>query len=258
MPVQRIQKEQQELYLKSIEKYISKARHIEIQIFADKYGNVIHLFYRDCSLQRRQQKVIEEAPSPQLSDEIRSFLGTLSVKAAKFIKYEGAGTIEFIADVEKGLDKNKIYFIEMNTRIQVEHPVTEAVTSTNLISWQLEIANGSKLPKSQNDVKLNGWSIEARLYAENVNNNFLPQSGIIHHLNFPSLSKHKNCTLETGIKDGDYITPFYDPMIAKIISKGASRNECINNMIQYLNELELEGISTNKSLLISVLQNGKN
>lgn len=236
-----------------LEKYISKARHIEIQIFADKYGNVIHLFDRDCSLQRRQQKVIEEAPSPQLSDEIRSFLGALSVKAAKFIKYEGAGTIEFIADVEKGLDKNKIYFMEMNTRIQVEHPVTEAVTSTNLISWQLEIANGSKLPKSQNDVKLNGWSIEARLYAENVNNNFLPQSGIIHHLNFPSLSKHKNCTLETGIKDGDYITPFYDPMIAKIISHGDNRADAIVKLNNYLSELEIAGITTNLNLLKKIL-----
>ena len=236
-----------------LEKYISKARHIEIQIFADKYGNVIHLFDRDCSIHRRQQKVIEEAPSPQLSDEIRSFLGTLSVKAAKFIKYEGAGTIEFIADIEKGLDKNKIYFMEMNTRIQVEHPVTEAITSTNLISWQLEIANGSKLPKSQNDVKLNGWSIEARLYAENVNNNFLPQSGIINHLNFPSLSKHKNCTLETGIKDGDYITPFYDPMIAKIISHGDNRADAIVKLNNYLSELEIAGITTNLNLLKKVL-----
>jgi 3-methylcrotonyl-CoA carboxylase alpha subunit len=236
-----------------LEKYISKARHIEIQIFADKYGNVIHLFDRDCSLQRRQQKVIEEAPSPQLSDEIRSFLGTLSVKAAKFIKYEGAGTIEFIADIEKGLDKNKIYFMEMNTRIQVEHPVTEAITSTNLISWQLEIANGSKLPKSQNDVKLNGWSIEARLYAENVNNNFLPQTGIIHHLNFPSLSKHKNCTLETGIKDGDYISPFYDPMIAKIISHGVNRADAIVKLNNYLSEFEIAGITTNLNLLKTIL-----
>jgi 3-methylcrotonyl-CoA carboxylase alpha subunit len=236
-----------------LEKYISKARHIEIQIFADKYGNVIHLFDRDCSIQRRQQKVIEEAPSPQLSDEIRSFLGALSVKAAKFIQYEGAGTIEFVADVEKGLDKNKIYFIEMNTRIQVEHPVTEAVTSTNLISWQLEIANGSKLPKSQNDVKLNGWSIEARLYAENVNNNFLPQSGIIHHLNFPSLSKHKNCTLETGIKDGDYISPFYDPMIAKIISHGVNRADAIVKLNNYLSEFEIAGITTNLNLLKTIL-----
>ena len=125
-----------------LEKYIPKARHIEIQIFADKYGNVIHLFDRDCSLQRRQQKIIEEAPAPELNNEIRTFLGALCVQAAKLIKYEGAGTIEFIADIENGIDKNKIYFMEMNTRIQVEHSVTEAVTSTDLISWQLEIANG--------------------------------------------------------------------------------------------------------------------
>ena len=143
--------------------------------------------------------------------------------------------------------------MEMNTRIQVEHPVTEAVTSTNLISWQLEIANGSKLPKSQNDVKLNGWSIEARLYAENVNNNFLPQSGIIHYLNFPSLSKHKNCTLETGIKDGDYITPFYDPMIAKIISHGDNRADAIVKLNNYLSEFEIAGITTNLNLLKKIL-----
>ena len=147
-----------------LEKYIPKARHIEIQIFADKFGNVVHLFDRDCSLQRRQQKVIEEAPSPNLNNEIQHFLGELSVKAARAIKYLGAGTIEFIADIQNGIDKNKIYFMEMNTRIQVEHPVTEAITSTNLIDWQLKIANGEKLPVSQNDIKINGWAFEARLY----------------------------------------------------------------------------------------------
>ena len=210
-----------------LEKYISKARHIEIQIFGDKYGNVIHLFDRDCSLQRRQQKIIEEAPCPELNNDIRTFLGDLSVKAARSIKYEGAGTIEFIADIENGIDKNKIYFMEMNTRIQVEHSVTEAVTSTDLITWQLEIANGNKISKSQKDIILKGWSIEARLYAENVNNNFLPQSGLIHHLNFPKMLKHPNCIVETGTQEGDFITPFYDPMIAKIISFGKDRNEAI-------------------------------
>ena len=232
-----------------LEKYIPKARHIEIQIFADKYGNVIHLFDRDCSLQRRQQKIIEEAPSPELSDDIRYLLGELSVKAVRSMKYEGAGTIEFIADIKNGIEKDKIYFMEMNTRIQVEHPVTEAVTSTDLITWQLEIANGNKLPKSQIDIKLNGWSIEARLYAENVNNNFLPQSGLIHHLIFPKESKHPNCILETGTKVGDYITPFYDPMIAKIISHGKNRNEAIKHLYNFLQELEIGGIITNINLL---------
>ena len=236
-----------------LEKYIRKARHIEIQIFADKFGNVIHLFDRDCSLQRRQQKVIEEAPSPDLSDEIRNYLGELSVKAAQSIKYEGAGTIEFIADIGNGLNKSKIYFMEMNTRIQVEHPVTEAITSTDLITWQLEIADGKKLPALQNDINVNGWAIEARLYAENVNKQFLPQSGKIYHLKFPNISKHFNCKIETGIQIGDYITPFYDPMIAKIIAHGNNRNAAIKYLKNYLCEIEIAGITTNLNLLIRLL-----
>ena len=238
-----------------LEKYISKARHIEIQIFGDKYGNVIHLFDRDCSLQRRQQKIIEEAPCPELNNDIRTFLGDLSVKAARSIKYEGAGTIEFIADIENGIDKNKIYFMEMNTRIQVEHSVTEAVTSTDLITWQLEIANGNKISKSQKDIILKGWSIEARLYAENVNNNFLPQSGLIHHLNFPKMLKHPNCIVETGTQEGDYITPFYDPMIAKIISFGKDRNEAIKYLENFLIDVEIGGIRTNLNLLKKLITN---
>ncbi len=238
-----------------LEKYISKARHIEIQIFGDKYGNVIHLFDRDCSLQRRQQKIIEEAPCPELNNDIRTFLGNLSVKAARSIKYEGAGTIEFIADIENGIDKNKIYFMEMNTRIQVEHSVTEAVTSTDLITWQLEIANGNKISKSQKDIILKGWSIEARLYAENVNNNFLPQSGLIHHLNFPKMLKHPNCIVETGTQEGDFITPFYDPMIAKIISFGKDRNEAIKYLENFLIDVEIGGIRTNLNLLKKLITN---
>ena len=238
-----------------LEKYIPKARHIEIQIFGDKYGNVIHLFDRDCSLQRRQQKIIEEAPCPELNNDIRTFLGDLSVKAARSIKYEGAGTIEFIADIENGIDKNKIYFMEMNTRIQVEHSVTEAVTSTDLITWQLEIANGNKIAKSQKDIILKGWSIEARLYAENVNNNFLPQSGLIHHLNFPKMLKHPNCIVETGTQEGDSITPFYDPMIAKIISFGKDRNEAIKYLKNFLIDVEIGGIRTNLNLLKKLITN---
>jgi 3-methylcrotonyl-CoA carboxylase alpha subunit len=238
-----------------LEKYIPKARHIEIQIFADKFGNVVHLFDRDCSLQRRQQKVIEEAPSPNLNNEIQHFLGELSVKAARAIKYLGAGTIEFIADIQNGIDKNKIYFMEMNTRIQVEHPVTEAITSTNLIDWQLKIANGEKLPVSQNDIKINGWAFEARLYAEDVNKNFLPQSGKIYHLKFPDTLNHPNCIVETGTKSGDNITPFYDPMIAKVIAHGNDRNAAIKHLINYLSEIEIAGITTNLDLLIKLLNN---
>ena len=237
-----------------IEKYIPFARHIEIQIFADKHGNVIHLFDRDCSLQRRQQKIIEEAPAPKIDEEIRNFLGEISVKAAKAIKYEGAGTIEYIADITNGLDKNKIYFMEMNTRIQVEHPVTEAITSTDLITWQIDIANAKKLPKLQNEIIIDGWAIEARLYAEDVNKNFMPQTGLINHFTLPNQLKHPNCFMETGTKLGDFISPYYDPMIGKIISHGRNRNEAITNLTSYLSEFEIAGITTNLDLLKKLLK----
>ena len=237
-----------------IEKYIPFARHIEIQIFADKHGNVIHLFDRDCSLQRRQQKIIEEAPAPKIDEEIRNYLGEISVKAAKALKYEGAGTIEYIADITHGLDKNKIYFMEMNTRIQVEHPVTEAITSTDLIAWQIEIANGKKLPKLQNDIIIDGWAIEARLYAEDAKKNFMPQVGLINHFTLPSQLKHPNCFMETGTKLGDFISPYYDPMIGKIISHGRNRNEAIKNLTSYLSEFEIAGITTNLDLLKKLLK----
>lgn len=237
-----------------IEKYIPFARHIEIQIFADKHGNVIHLFDRDCSLQRRQQKIIEEAPAPKIDEEIRNFLGEISVKASKAIKYEGAGTIEYIADIANGLDKNKIYFMEMNTRIQVEHPVTEAITSTDLITWQIDIANGKKLPKLQNEIIIDGWAIEARLYAEDVNKNFMPQTGLINHFTLPNQLKHPNCFMETGTQLGDFISPYYDPMIAKIISHGRNRNEAITNLTSYLSEFEIAGITTNLDLLKKLLK----
>ena len=237
-----------------IEKYIPFARHIEIQIFADKHGNVIHLFDRDCSLQRRQQKIIEEAPAPKIDEEIRNFLGEISVKAAKALKYEGAGTIEYIADITHGLDKNKIYFMEMNTRIQVEHPVTEAITSTDLITWQIEIANGKKLPKLQNDIIIDGWAIEARLYAEDAKKNFMPQIGLINHFTLPNQLKHPNCFMETGTKLGDFISPYYDPMIGKIISHGRNRNEAIKNLTSYLSEFEIAGITTNLDLLKKLLK----
>ena len=237
-----------------IEKYIPFARHIEIQIFADKHGNVIHLFDRDCSLQRRQQKIIEEAPAPKIDEEIRNFLGEISVKASKAIKYEGAGTIEYIADIANGLDKNKIYFMEMNTRIQVEHPVTEAITSTDLITWQIDIANAKKLPKLQNEIIIDGWAIEARLYAEDVNKNFMPQTGLINHFTLPNQLKHPNCFMETGTQLGDFISPYYDPMIAKIISHGRNRNEAITNLTSYLSEFEIAGITTNLDLLKKLLK----
>ena len=238
-----------------IEKYITKARHIEVQIFSDHQGNVVHLFDRDCTLQRRQQKIIEEAPSPKLSEDIRKFLGDLAVNALKSLDYQGAGTIEFIADITDGLNKNKIYFMEMNTRIQVEHPVTEKITSTNLIEWQLHISNGLTLPKSQNEIYLNGWSLEARLYAEDINKNFLPQSGCLHHLKFPKNSDHPYCIIDTGNKKGDFISPYYDPMIAKIISHGKNRKEAINHLRNCLFDIEVAGITTNLNLLKKLLKN---
>ncbi len=238
-----------------IEKYITKARHIEVQIFSDHHGNVVHFFDRDCTLQRRQQKIIEEAPSPKLNEEIRKFLGDLAVNALKSLDYQGAGTIEFIADITNGLNKNKIYFMEMNTRIQVEHPVTEKITSTNLIEWQLHIANGLTLPKSQNEIYLNGWSLEARLYAEDINKNFLPQSGCLHHFKFPKISDHPNCIIDTGNKKGDFISPYYDPMIAKIISHGKNRKEAINHLRNCLFDIEVAGITTNLNLLKKLLKN---
>ncbi len=238
-----------------IEKYITKARHLEVQIFSDQHGNVVHFFDRDCTLQRRQQKIIEEAPSPKLNEDTRKFLGDLAVNAMKSIDYQGAGTIEFIADITNGLNKNKIYFMEMNTRIQVEHPVTEKITSTNLIEWQLYIANGLKLPKSQNEIYLNGWSVEARLYAEDINKNFLPQSGSLHHLKFPKNSDHPYCIIDTGNKKGDFISPYYDPMIAKIISHGKNRKEAINHLRNCLFDIEVAGITTNLNLLKKLLKN---
>ena len=238
-----------------IEKYITKARHIEVQIFSDQHGNVVHFFDRDCTLQRRQQKIIEEAPSPKLNEEIHKFLGNLAVNALKSLDYQGAGTIEFIADIANGINKNKIYFMEMNTRIQVEHPVTERITSTNLIEWQLHIANGLTLPKSQNEIYLNGWSLEARLYAEDINKNFLPQSGCLHHLKFPKISDYPNCIIDTGSKKGDFISPYYDPMIAKIISHGKNRKEAINHLRNCLFDIEVAGITTNLNLLKKLLKN---
>ena len=226
-----------------------------MQIFSDQHGNVVHFFDRDCTLQRRQQKIIEEAPSPKLSEDIRKFLGDLAVNALKSLDYQGAGTIEFIADITNGLNKNKIYFMEMNTRIQVEHPVTEKITSTNLIEWQLHIANGLTLPKSQNEIYLNGWSLEARLYAEDINKNFLPQSGCLHHLKFPKISDHPNCIIDTGNKKGDFISPYYDPMIAKIISHGKNRKEAINHLRNCLFDIEVAGITTNLNLLKKLLKN---
>ena len=197
-----------------LEKYISSPRHIEIQIFGDG-KTAIHLFERDCSLQRRLQKVLEECPAPGMTSSMREAMCEAAVTAAKAIGYKGAGTVEFIVDGSNGLQEDKFWFMEMNTRLQVEHPITEEITGIDLVAWQFEIAMGKSLKKDQSDLSIDGHAFEARIYAENPNNNFLPEVGKIKHLLFPS-----NIRVESGIKVGDIISPYYDPMLAKIIAHG--------------------------------------
>src|SRR4249919_1424600 len=199
-----------------IEKYILSPRHIEVQVFGDSHGNVVHLFERDCSLQRRHQKVIEEAPAPGMDAETREAVCGAAVRAARAVNYEGAGTIEFIADASDGLKPDRIWFMEMNTRLQVEHPVTEEITGQDLVEWQLRVASGEKLPKTQDELSINGHAIEARLYAEDPAKGFLPSVGRLEHFIVPSPHEIDD-RLEIGVEQGDAISPFYDPMIAKVI-----------------------------------------
>jgi len=234
-----------------LEKFIKNARHIEIQIFGFGEKKAVHFYERDCSIQRRFQKIIEESPAPKIEPNI---INTMAESAVNFVtdqKYEGAGTIEFIYDV----DEKKFYFLEMNTRIQVEHPVTESITNSDLVEMQIKFALGINLNLTeQNKINRTGHSIECRLYAEDPSKNFLPSPGKISKLKIPETSS-TNIRLDIGVEEGDEISFYYDPMIAKIISKGSTRAESINNMIKYLKEFEIEGINTNKSFLISVLQN---
>ncbi len=195
-----------------IEKYIQRPRHIEVQVFGDTHGNIVHLFERDCSLQRRHQKVIEEAPAPGMDEATRAQLCAVAVKAAKAADYVGAGTIEFIADASEGLRADRIWFMEMNTRLQVEHPVTEEITGVDLVEWQLRVASGEPLPLRQDELSINGWAMEARLYAEDPAKGFLPSIGPLTHLFFPD-----NVRIDTGVEQGAEVSPFYDPMIAKLV-----------------------------------------
>ena len=234
-----------------LEKFIKNARHIEIQIFGFGEKKAVHFFERDCSIQRRFQKIIEESPAPKIEPTIINKMAESAVSFATNQKYEGAGTIEFIYDI----DEKKFYFLEMNTRIQVEHPVTEAITNSDLVEMQIKFALGMDLDLiEQNNINRTGHAIECRLYAEDPSKNFLPSPGKISKLKIPNIDL-ANIRLDIGVDEGDEISFYYDPMIAKIISKGANRVECINNMIKYLKEFEIEGINTNKSFLISVLQN---
>jgi 3-methylcrotonyl-CoA carboxylase alpha subunit len=226
-----------------IEKYLPRPRHIEVQIFADTCGNTIHLFERDCSIQRRHQKVLEEAPAPELDVEQRSAIGKAAVAAARAVGYVGAGTVEFI--VEAGA----FWFIEMNTRLQVEHPVTEAVTGFDLVEWQLRVAAGEALPVCQQDVVPRGHAIEARLYAEDPERGFLPQTGTLHGLRFPPAEIAR---IDTGVRQGDVVTPYYDPMIAKIIAWGEDRASALDRLRGALADTAVTGVATNLGFLARV------
>lgn len=228
-----------------IEKYIQRPRHIEVQIFGDTHGNIVHLFERDCSLQRRHQKVIEEAPAPGMDEATREQLCAAAVKAAKAVDYVGAGTIEFIADASEGLRADRIWFMEMNTRLQVEHPVTEEITGVDLVEWQLRVASGEALPKRQDELIINGWAMEARLYAEDPAKGFLPSVGRLEGFRLSSYE----CRVETGYEEGDWVSPFYDPMIAKIVVHSASREETADRLSSACASALVWPVRTNSSFL---------
>lgn len=233
-----------------MEKVIENARHIEIQILGDNYGNVIHLGERDCSLQRRNQKVLEEAPSPALSDKVRNEMGKAAVKAAKYVGYKSAGTIEFLYD-----KSGKFYFMEMNTRIQVEHPVTEMITGFDIVKEQIKIANGDKMNYSQEDVHISGHAIECRINAENPEKNFIPSPGKIDYLIIPGGGS--GVRVDSAVYAGYKIPPYYDSMIAKVITYGKTRSEAIAKMYRALYEFVIEGVETNIDFQEDILFNNK-
>ena len=231
-----------------IEKFIANPRHIEIQVFGDGQ-KAVHLYERDCSLQRRHQKVIEEAPAPHMPSEVRDAMGRAAVRAAEAIGYASAGTVEFIVDGSAPLHENSFYFMEMNTRLQVEHPVTEEILGIDLVAWQLQVAAGGLLPRTQNEIHAQGHSIEARLYAEDSAQGFLPSIGQLHNLNFgPGLR------VETGVAQGGQVTPYYDPMIAKLIATGPDRAGALQRLVRGLKLTEIAGLKTNRDFLIALLQ----
>ncbi|MCJ2188067.1 acetyl/propionyl/methylcrotonyl-CoA carboxylase subunit alpha [Novosphingobium beihaiensis] len=234
-----------------IEKYIASPRHIEVQVFGDKHGNAVHLFERDCSLQRRHQKVIEEAPAPGMDAATREALCAAAVRAAKAVDYVGAGTIEFIADGSGKLAADKIWFMEMNTRLQVEHPVTEEITGVDLVEWQLRVASGEPLPMSQEDLTIDGWAMEARLYAEDPAKGFLPSIGKLELLQF---GEAEGGRIDTGVYEGAEVSPHYDPMIAKVIAWGDDRDEARERLGEMLQDSAVWPVKTNASFLVKALQ----
>jgi 3-methylcrotonyl-CoA carboxylase alpha subunit len=233
-----------------IEKYIERPLHIEVQVFGDSHGNVVHLFERDCSLQRRHQKVIEEAPAPGMDEATRAAVCAAAVKAAKAVDYVGAGTIEFIADASEGLRADRIWFMEMNTRLQVEHPVTEEITGQDLVEWQLRVASGETLPKRQDELAIKGWAMEARLYAEDPTHDFLPSIGPLERF---AVGGH-NVRVDTGVEEGGRISSYYDPMIAKLIAHGRTREEAIRNLANACNKVAIWPVKSNAGFLYLALR----
>ncbi|MBV9967711.1 MAG: acetyl/propionyl/methylcrotonyl-CoA carboxylase subunit alpha [Alphaproteobacteria bacterium] len=231
-----------------LERYLERPRHIEVQVFGDRHGNIVHLWERDCSIQRRHQKIVEEAPAPGLGKTQRKKFGETAVAAARAVGYVGAGTVEFIAE----RDAKHFYFMEMNTRLQVEHPVTEAITGTDLVEWQIRVAAGEELPLQQNEVARHGHAIEVRLYAENPERGFLPATGTLHGLHFPETDLAR---VDTGVRQGDAVTPFYDPMIAKIIAWGEDREAARARLQRALADTAILGVATNLGFLYRVAAN---
>ena len=234
-----------------VERCIERPRHVEIQVFADAHGNAVHLFERDCSLQRRHQKVVEESPAPGMTPAMREAMGAAAVAAARAIDYRNAGTVEFIADASEGLREDRFWFMEMNTRLQVEHPVTEMVTGTDLVEWQLRVAAGEPLPLAQTDLSITGHAVEARVYAEDPGRGFLPSTGVLAHLDTPPESARVR--IDLGVREGDTVTAHYDPMIAKVIAHGEDRTAALTRLAGALRGFEVAGVATNVPFLARLL-----
>ncbi len=244
-----------------VEKYVQRPRHIEIQVFGDTHGDVVYLFERDCSVQRRHQKVLEEAPAPGMTPALRQQMGEAAVAAAKAVNYVGAGTVEFIVEQPGGYerpDQMKFYFMEMNTRLQVEHPVTEAITGLDLVEWQLRVASGEPLPVKQQDLRITGHAIEARICAENPDNNFLPATGALNVYALPDCVTFERgaVRVDSGVRQGDAISPFYDSMVAKLIVHGDTREQALARLDEALAQTHIVGLATNVQFLRRVARTG--